>query len=86
MPVLFFAGLTFDALLWYFAGDRHVRFDPHSLPFLETIPVKSRSHELEYESYVPRGLLRVGWCAKHETAVPALTLLVFKVSSRVRSW
>ena len=62
-----------------FAGDRPIRFEPHDLSFVESVPLRNRSHEADYESYVPSGILKSSWVPKHETAIPALTVLVFKL-------
>jgi hypothetical protein len=68
------------------AGERHVRYDAHGLQFIETIPVKRRSHESDYDTYIPQGILRQDWIIKHEKSIPALTVLVFKLEDKSADW
>jgi hypothetical protein len=35
---------------------------------------------------MPRGILRADWIAKHELAIPALTVLVFSLEDKSADW
>jgi hypothetical protein len=48
----------------------NMRYEPAALP-LPFAP-KARSHDSEYASYVPAGILRTTWLERHHAGAPAV--------------
>jgi hypothetical protein len=61
------------------AGERAVRFELNPVSDVHSFYPRERSHDHEYEHYVPTGVLKAGWTHKHSEVFPALIIMVVAV-------
>jgi hypothetical protein len=61
-----------------------MRFE--TLPVSHVFPVKRRGHSQEYETYQVPGILRSGWLQKHHFKLPAIALLVMRITDAYADW
>jgi hypothetical protein len=68
-------------------GDRPVRYDLLPTSHLRSFMPRTRAHDLDYEAYVPSGLLKAGWVQKHSETYPALVVFTISIdNSRTLDW